>query len=94
MLSPLARIRAAETGPKLGPNTKYRPPGLWEQSAPSLRYAAIVKVGALDLPEPALRDFCRKWQITEFALFGSILRDDFGPESDIDVLVTFAPGAP
>jgi len=35
--------------------------------------------------------FCRKWQITRFELFGSVLRDDFDAESDIDVLVTFAP---
>ncbi len=40
-----------------------------------------------------LRDFCRRWQISELALFGSVLRDDFRPESDVDVLVTFAPGA-
>ena len=38
-------------------------------------------------------DFCRKWQIAELSLFGSVLRDDFGPESDVDVLVTFAPGS-
>ena len=38
--------------------------------------------------------FCRRWKVTEFALFGSILRDDFGPESDVDVLVTFEPDAP
>ena len=37
--------------------------------------------------------FCRRWKITEFALFGSVLRDDFRPDSDIDVLVTFAPDA-
>ncbi|MBM4041616.1 MAG: nucleotidyltransferase family protein [Planctomycetes bacterium] len=36
--------------------------------------------------------FCRKWGIAEFALFGSVLREDFGPDSDVDVLVTFAPG--
>ncbi len=36
-------------------------------------------------------EFCRRWKITEFALFGSVLRDDFRPESDVDVLVTFAP---
>ena len=36
--------------------------------------------------------FCRKWKIAEFALFGSVLRDDFRPDSDVDVLVTFAPG--
>ena len=36
-------------------------------------------------------DFCRRWKITEFALFGSVLRDDFRPESDVDVLVSFVP---
>ncbi len=40
-----------------------------------------------------IADFCRRWQITEFALFGSVLRDDFRPDSDVDVLVTFAPEA-
>ena len=35
-----------------------------------------------------------KWRITEFALFGFVLRDDFGPDSDVDVLVTFALDAP
>ena len=33
--------------------------------------------------------FCKRWQVTELALFGSVLRDDFGPESDVDVLVEF-----
>jgi hypothetical protein len=33
--------------------------------------------------------FCQRWKIIEFALFGSVLRDDFRPDSDIDVLVTF-----
>lgn len=37
-----------------------------------------------------LAAFCERWQITELALFGSVLRDDFGPDSDIDVLVGFA----
>jgi predicted nucleotidyltransferase len=36
--------------------------------------------------------FCQRWQIAELAFFGSVLRDDFRPESDVDVLVTFAPG--
>lgn len=36
-------------------------------------------------------EFCQRWQIIEFALFGSILREDFRPNSDIDVLVTFDP---
>ncbi len=35
--------------------------------------------------------FCQKWQVTEFALFGSILSDDFTANSDVDVLITFAP---
>ncbi|MHB0938187.1 MAG: nucleotidyltransferase family protein [Armatimonadota bacterium] len=40
-----------------------------------------------------IADFCRRWKITEFALFGSVLRSDFRPDSDVDVLVTFAPDA-
>ena len=47
----------------------------------------------LDIPEDRLADFCRKWKIVEMSLFGSVLRDDFGPGSDVDVLVTFAPDA-
>jgi len=47
----------------------------------------------LNLPKEQIVDFCRRWQITELAVFGSVLRDDFDPESDLDVLVTFAPGA-
>ncbi|NJR65683.1 MAG: nucleotidyltransferase family protein [Leptolyngbyaceae cyanobacterium CRU_2_3] len=39
-----------------------------------------------------IADFCQRWQIAEFALFGSILRDNFSPDSDIDVLVTFTSG--
>ena len=37
--------------------------------------------------------FCRKWKIREFALFGSVLRDDFRDDSDVDVLVEFEPDA-
>jgi uncharacterized protein len=37
--------------------------------------------------------FCRKWKIAEFSLFGSILTEHFGPESDVDVLVSFAQDA-
>ena len=40
-----------------------------------------------------ITEFCRRWKITELALFGSVLRDDFRPDSDIDVLVSFAPDA-
>jgi hypothetical protein len=41
-----------------------------------------------------IKDFCQKWRITEFSLFGSVLREDFRPDSDLDVLVTFAPHVP
>lgn len=44
----------------------------------------------IDLPMEAIAEFCRKWKIEELALFGSGLRADFRPDSDIDVLVTFA----
>lgn len=40
-----------------------------------------------------IADFCRRHHIRKFALFGSVLRDDFRPDSDIDVLVEFEPGA-
>jgi predicted nucleotidyltransferase len=39
-----------------------------------------------------LADFCRRHHIRKLSLFGSVLRDDFGPDSDLDVLVTFEPG--
>jgi len=48
----------------------------------------------LPIPEKKIRTFCRRWKVTEFALFGSILREDFRPESDVDVLVSFAADAP
>jgi hypothetical protein len=45
------------------------------------------------LPDAKPGEFCRKWKIAEFALFGSVLREDFQPGSDIDVLVSFQPHA-
>ena len=38
-----------------------------------------------------IAEFCQRWHITEFALFGSVLREDFRPDSDVDVLLTFSP---
>jgi predicted nucleotidyltransferase len=43
--------------------------------------------------QKAIIEFCQRWQIIEFAVFGSVLRSDFRPDSDIDILVTFAPEA-
>jgi uncharacterized protein len=40
-------------------------------------------------PKEQIAEFCRKWNVSEFALFGSVLRDDFRPDSDVDVLVSF-----
>lgn len=45
------------------------------------------------IPKDEIINFCRQRRITELALFGSVLREDFRPDSDIDVLVTFAPDA-
>jgi uncharacterized protein len=38
-----------------------------------------------------LQEFCQRWKITELAVFGSVLRDDFRPDSDVDFLVKFSP---
>ena len=46
-----------------------------------------------ELPEERIKVFCRKWRIVEFSLFGSVLREDFRPDSDVDVMVSFAPDA-
>jgi uncharacterized protein len=45
------------------------------------------------VPLDAIEAFCRRWQVEELALFGSVLRDEFSPESDVDVLVEFSPEA-
>ena len=45
----------------------------------------------ISVPENEIVRFCRKHHITRLSFFGSVLRDDFGPESDIDVLVEFKP---
>src|SRR5436190_22116352 len=37
--------------------------------------------------------FCQRWKVLELSLFGSVVREDFGPQSDVDVLVSFAPDA-
>lgn len=50
-------------------------------------------VSRIQMPDRELATFCKRWRIAELALFGSVLREDFGPESDIDVLVRFRPTA-
>jgi hypothetical protein len=51
----------------------------------------VVNYHGLEVTMDKIAAFCRHWKIAEVALFGSVLRDDFRPDSDIDVLVTFAP---
>src|SRR5437588_11243279 len=51
-----------------------------------------VELHGITLSRSWIAEFCRRHHVRRFALFGSILRDDFGPESDIDVLVEFEPG--
>jgi len=47
----------------------------------------------IQIPLKQIEAFCRRWKVKEFTLFGSVLREDFRPDSDIDVLVTFAADA-
>jgi uncharacterized protein len=44
---------------------------------------------AIQFEYDAIEEFCRKWRIKEFALFGSVLTDEFRPDSDVDVLIAF-----
>lgn len=45
----------------------------------------------IDLPKDKIAEFCKKWKIREFSIFGSVLREDFRSDSDVDVLVDFKP---
>ncbi len=47
----------------------------------------------IPIDKAKIAEFCRKYYVRKLALFGSILRDDFGPDSDVDVLIEFEPGA-
>ena len=51
-----------------------------------------MKTPKIDISREAIAEFCRRHHIRHLALFGSILREDFGPDSDVDVLVEFEPG--
>jgi len=49
---------------------------------------------AIEIPKEKLRDFCRKWKVTEFSLFGSVTRpEEFREDSDVDVIVAFEEDA-
>ncbi len=49
---------------------------------------------AIEIDRTAIEAFCRKWQISELSLFGSVLRHEFRPDSDVDFLVTFQEPQP
>ena len=53
----------------------------------------MISRARIPLPMDRIAEFCRRWRVVELSLFGSVLRDDFRPDSDVDVLVTFAPDA-
>jgi hypothetical protein len=55
--------------------------------------ATWMLVKNIEIPTDKIADFCQRWKITELALFGSVLRDDFRSDSDVDILVTFDPDA-
>ena len=48
---------------------------------------------AIDLPMEKIVEFCDRWKVTEFAVFGSVVRDDFRSDSDVDIMVCFHPDA-
>ncbi len=50
------------------------------------------RVGNIEVPGDKIAEFCRRHRIRKLAFFGSVLREDFGPKSDVDVLVEFDPG--
>ena len=52
-----------------------------------------MKYHDVEIPGRTIEEFCRRNHIRRLALFGSILREDFGPKSDVDLLVIFEPGA-
>lgn len=53
----------------------------------------MVRKFAIDVPYDALASFCKRWKVIDFSLFGSVLQDRFTMDSDVDVLVSFAPDA-
>jgi len=48
----------------------------------------------LPIDRERIAEFCGRWRVVELSVFGSVLREDFGPHSDVDVLVAFSPNAP
>jgi len=62
---------------------------------PAMAFAIITRMNKakIRIPKSKLIEFCKRWNVSELALFGSVLSSDFRPESDVDVLVSFDPQA-
>ena len=54
----------------------------------------LQRITEANIPYPAIKAFCQKWKVVELALFGSVLREDFSNDSDIDILISFEEDAP
>ena len=69
--------------------------GLWERlrAMTSLRYNYNMDKVKIKIPKAKIAAFCKRWNVSEFAIFGSALGDNFRPDSDVDILVSFAPQA-
>lgn len=52
----------------------------------------MIAFHGIDIPREVIAAFCRRHGVRRLSFFGSVLRDDFSPDSDIDVLVEFEPG--
>jgi len=59
------------------------------QTEPTLTYQISYR-NNINFPREQIENFCLKWQVAELALFGSVLREDFRPDSDIDILIAFS----
>jgi len=65
---------------------------LWKHSSQN-KSDIVVRQLPIHIPRDAVESLCKRWQIAELSFFGSILRDDFRSDSDVDVLVEFFPDA-
>lgn len=63
----------------------------WQPGIRGYRIQRMARQTHIEVPRAEIADFCKRHHIRKLSLFGSVLRDDFGPNSDVDVLVEFDP---
>jgi hypothetical protein len=83
---------------RLGDARRFTVPSIWAIESISPQgidacHGDPIMNAAVQLDQDALAAFCQKWRIRELSLFGSALREDFRPDSDLDFLVSFEPDA-